>query len=71
MLDQPAAVGLVQILIDLGRTLGLEVVAEGIEELEQAKTLRDRHCQLGQGFLYSRPVVAEEFARFFAAALPV
>ena len=67
MLDQPAAVGLVQILIDLGRTLGLEVVAEGIEELAQATALRERHCQLGQGFLYSRPVSAEAFARFFVA----
>jgi diguanylate cyclase (GGDEF)-like protein len=68
MLQQEAAADLVQVLIDMGRTLGLDVVAEGIEEMEQALALADRHCQLGQGFLYSRPVPAVEFAAFFSAA---
>jgi EAL domain-containing protein (putative c-di-GMP-specific phosphodiesterase class I) len=70
MLVRPAAVGLVQILIDLGRTLGLDVVAEGIEELDQANALRERHCDLGQGFLFSRPVAADAFAAFFASPVP-
>ena len=69
MLAQPAAADLVQVLIDMGETLGLEVVAEGIEEMDQALALRNRHCQLGQGFLYSRPVPAADFAAFLTAPL--
>jgi predicted signal transduction protein with EAL and GGDEF domain len=43
-------------VIDLGRTLDLEVVAEGIEHAEQARWLADLGCRYGQGFLYARPV---------------
>ena len=43
-------------VIDLGRTLDLEVVAEGIEHAEQARWLADLGFRYGQGFLYARPV---------------
>lgn len=39
MLEPPAAADLVQVLIDLGETLGLEVIAEGIETVEQLRAL--------------------------------
>ena len=42
------------------RALGHVVVAEGIECREQAAALRALGCELGQGFLFSRPVPAEE-----------
>jgi diguanylate cyclase (GGDEF)-like protein len=71
MLEQPAAADLVQVLIDMGRTLGLEVVAEGIERLDQALALRAQRCQLGQGFLYSRPVPAGEFRRLLDVRSPL
>ncbi len=45
-------------VIDLGRTLHLEVIAEGIEHAEQARWLADLGCRYGQGFLYARPVSA-------------
>ncbi len=45
-------------VIDLGRTLELEVIAEGIEHAEQARWLMDLGCRFGQGFLYARPVGA-------------
>lgn len=47
-------------LLDLGRTLQLETVAEGIESNAQLDQLRDQHCQLGQGFLFARPLPADE-----------
>lgn len=53
----------IQTIVDLGHRLGLTLVAEGIEEEDQEAALRDMGCQLGQGFLYSRPVAAQE-ARF-------
>ena len=42
---------------------GVEVIAEGVEADEQARTLRSLGCTTGQGFLYSPAVPAEEFAR--------
>jgi diguanylate cyclase (GGDEF)-like protein len=43
-------------LIDLGRTLELETIAEGIEQTDQHRALRDEHCELGQGFLFAEPL---------------
>jgi diguanylate cyclase (GGDEF)-like protein len=46
----------VRMIIELARTLGLEVVAEGIETAEQLDVLRDMGCDLGQGFYLSPPL---------------
>ena len=43
-------------MISMAKTLNIEVVAEGIEEMEQLMLLQDRHCDLGQGYLHSRPL---------------
>ena len=43
-------------ILDLGRTLGLQVIAEGIEVPEQARWLADLGCRLGQGYLFARPM---------------
>jgi diguanylate cyclase (GGDEF)-like protein/PAS domain S-box-containing protein len=51
---------IVRSIIDLGRSLGIEVVAEGIETSQQADHLRSLQCSLGQGFLFSRPVDEEK-----------
>ena len=50
-------------IVSLGESLRLEVVAEGIEEVEQRDGLRALGCALGQGFYFSRPLPeAETFA---------
>lgn len=43
-------------MISMARTLNIEVVAEGIEEMGQLLLLQERDCDLGQGFLLSRPL---------------
>ncbi|EGI76945.1 putative bifunctional diguanylate cyclase/phosphodiesterase [Hylemonella gracilis] len=48
-------------VITLGRELGLQVVAEGVETEEQSEFLRGRGCVLQQGYLHSRPVAQGEF----------
>jgi EAL domain-containing protein (putative c-di-GMP-specific phosphodiesterase class I) len=48
--------GLAAAIIAIGERLGLEVVAEGIERSEQILALRDLGCELGQGFLFARPM---------------
>ena len=49
---------IVEATVGLGRSLGKVVVAEGVETTEQHAFLQHRRCDLGQGFLYSRPVAA-------------
>jgi len=46
-------------LLDLGRTLGLKTVAEGIEQHAQLASLRNEHCEYGQGFLFANPLASE------------
>ena len=48
--------GIVESTINLAHTLGMNVVAEGIETQEQLETLRRFGCESGQGYLFSRPV---------------
>jgi EAL domain-containing protein (putative c-di-GMP-specific phosphodiesterase class I) len=55
---------LVQAMIELGRSLGLLVVAEGIETPDQLDYLRTIGCQQGQGYLFARPLGAPELERF-------
>jgi EAL domain-containing protein (putative c-di-GMP-specific phosphodiesterase class I) len=51
---------LVRIIVQLAHTLGLDVVAEGVETADQARSLTDLHCEYAQGFHYAAPVPAEE-----------
>ncbi len=46
-------------VITLGNSLGLRVIAEGIETQEQLQFLRDKGCELGQGYFLSKPLTAE------------
>jgi diguanylate cyclase (GGDEF)-like protein/PAS domain S-box-containing protein len=47
---------LVSAILRLGSSMGLEVVAEGVEEEQQAESLAALHCPLAQGFLFARPI---------------
>lgn len=51
---------LVPAIIDLGKMLKMQIVAEGIERPEQLARLRSLSCDLGQGFLFAPPLVPEE-----------
>jgi predicted signal transduction protein with EAL and GGDEF domain len=57
---------IVQTIIGLGHNLGMAVIAEGIETSAQMNLLKDLHCDLGQGYLFSRPVEAAKAAEMFA-----
>ncbi len=61
---------LVAAAIAMGRALEMEVVAEGIETAEQMADLRELGCQLGQGFLFSRPLPPEELDELLEADVP-
>jgi len=53
----------VRAVIAMAQTLGLEVTSEGIETLEQLRMLRDLGCDSGQGYLFARPIPADEVSR--------
>jgi len=53
---------LVNGILSLANAFGLQVVAEGVETLEQANMLREKGCQVAQGYLYSKPVASETMA---------
>lgn len=56
-------------IIAMANTLGLKVVAEGIEIREHAHFLSDLKCDLGQGFLYSKALPSAEFREFLKMTL--
>ena len=58
--DTWESAAIVHTLVQLGKVLGLEMVAEGIETDEQWTQLRSEDVEKGQGFLFSRPVDASE-----------
>ncbi|NMG38390.1 EAL domain-containing protein [Chelativorans sp. ZYF759] len=57
---------IVKAMINLGRNLGMDVVAEGVETPTQALLLRSWGCHIAQGFLYSRPMAADAIPAFAA-----
>jgi len=58
--EQPLQI--VRTIIELARVLGMDVVAEGIETLEQYRLLRQLGCRFGQGFLFARPMSVDALA---------
>lgn len=62
---------IVRAVVAMGHSLGLEVVAEGVETLDQASHLRRLHCNAMQGYLVSRPLPAEQMTAFMQAFAPL
>jgi EAL domain-containing protein (putative c-di-GMP-specific phosphodiesterase class I) len=60
---------IVAAIVGLGRDLGLETVAEGVETAEEAGLLREMQCGLAQGWYFGRPAAADEIPRMVSAAL--
>jgi EAL domain-containing protein (putative c-di-GMP-specific phosphodiesterase class I) len=61
----------VHALVQLGKALSIETLAEGIEQPQELSFLQEAHCDSGQGFLFARPMeapAAEDFLRSWPAA---
>jgi EAL domain-containing protein (putative c-di-GMP-specific phosphodiesterase class I) len=61
--EKDQSLQIVRTIVELARTLGMDVVAEGIETPEQLRLLRRLGCRFGQGFLLSRPMSAEDVSK--------
>lgn len=62
---------LLEAMVAMATSLGLDVVPEGIEELDQLSRLRAMGCHVGQGFLLSRPVSADAIDALLAVPMPL
>ncbi len=68
LLEDSEGASIVRAIIELGRSLSLHTLAEGVERQEQADHLLAAGCRLAQGFLFSRPLPAGEFRAFLEAS---
>jgi EAL domain-containing protein (putative c-di-GMP-specific phosphodiesterase class I) len=55
---------IVNAIIMMSKSLGIQNVAEGIEDAETAQWLRDAGCQIGQGYLWAKPLPLDEFIEY-------
>jgi diguanylate cyclase (GGDEF)-like protein/PAS domain S-box-containing protein len=69
VLDDEADATIVRTIVDMAHTLGFTVIAEGVELDSQATFLRALGCEQAQGFLFARPMPADEFSALIVARL--
>jgi EAL domain-containing protein (putative c-di-GMP-specific phosphodiesterase class I) len=67
MLDNPESMTMVATMVTLAHSLGLTVVAEGVETEEQAQALERLACDQMQGYLIGQPVPRDEMTKLLAA----
>lgn len=67
IVSDPDDVVIVRSIVDLAHNLGLRVVAEGVETEDQFAMLREMGCDCAQGYLFSRPITADEMGARLAA----
>ncbi|NJL46503.1 MAG: EAL domain-containing protein [Leptolyngbyaceae cyanobacterium SM2_5_2] len=60
---------IIHTILTLGQKLGLDVIAEGVETLEQVKLLRQEGCDYGQGYFFAKPLPAEAAQALLAQRL--
>ncbi len=53
-------------IVDIGKSMGIEVVAEGVETMEHARLLRDLGCDILQGYAFAKPMSAADLTGFLA-----
>jgi diguanylate cyclase (GGDEF)-like protein len=69
--EDGADTAIVRMIIELAHTLGVEVIAEGVETGEQAALLEEMGCDFGQGFYFSKPLPPEDLFKYLTKASKV
>lgn len=71
MTNQPRDKVIIKAIIQLSKTLDIDVVAQGVEDADQADFLKQNGCHVMQGYHFSHPLPAEDFAALLARNLAV
>ena len=66
MTDNSASLAIPKAIIDMGHSLGLEILAEGIETQQQMLLLKSYGCDMGQGYYLSKPIPAREIEQLLS-----
>ena len=70
VLTDPNDASIAQTIVALGRGLGLAVIAEGVETEAQKNFLLQAGCETYQGYLFSKPIPADQFDRYIQSVRP-
>ena len=65
--SNPQDASLARTIVDMGHNFDLEIIAEGVENEEQLAFLNRYHCDLAQGYYFSKPVPFDEFVTLLSA----
>jgi diguanylate cyclase (GGDEF)-like protein len=68
--EDPCALPIIDAILAMGRSLDMDVIAEGVETEQQLAILRKHHCSEVQGFLLGRPIPSEAVGRFIDNTKP-
>ncbi|SKB15838.1 Two-component response regulator [Planktothrix sp. PCC 11201] len=60
-------IGLIPVIISLAKTMNMNVVAEGIELVDQLEILRELDCGFGQGYFFAKPLPGEQLIKFLSS----
>ena len=69
--EGPSGVAMVAAIISLANALNMQVVAEGVEKVEEIDILKQYQCQYVQGYYFSKPLPAEQFEQKIKENFPV
>lgn len=64
--EDPEDTAIARMIIELAHTLGMEVIAEGVETREQAELLKEMGCDMAQGYHFAKPLPPGEVAAFLS-----
>jgi EAL domain-containing protein (putative c-di-GMP-specific phosphodiesterase class I) len=68
LIDDDDDATIVRAIIQLGKSLGMQVIAEGVETTEQEAYIISEGCHEGQGYFYSKPLPARELLSYLKQA---
>ena len=68
MQENKENMGLVPAMIGIAESMGMTVIAEGVETQEQLEQLRSLNCGFAQGYLFSKPLKQQSVTQFIASA---